>query len=296
LNRKYTCKSADPDNEVVITDFRESLKNKKDVTQSSVKMTNSNNTTNNIETFNNINNISNVFNIMIDGKSNILTNDDIVSMVLNGVTQYQYGKSDLYNRIEHKDNLKVGKFDMHDIAKITDRVTKTTDFDTLKDAYYAYDSINKNYMMRVDIYDDGYKHEWHWKCVKYKDIWNDISFQVYDHILKWHEMDLTNQYIIDKTSKPFERFYRILKACRVKPRCASVHNDKQLLHTYLDSEYYEESTSNICEELREIYNSTILDSEIYVNFHDNILNIIENNGVATFTMIKNKVEELINAF
>lgn len=248
---------------------------------SCMKGINDNTANSNTPTINNIN----FMNI------NIMTNEMFVKMMKSFVKETKFGK---YNTLD-KFLIDSDRISLNctDVLQMTDNITRTNDTEYFSDAFYLYDPINHDFMMRSDKYeDDSYKHKWQWNKCEYEDIQEDIKKQLTDNVFIELERKFNKVYMIDgSNANQLTTLYKLMKFCEILPICKTALNDNQLVYISYEPEYHKCDTNDICKTLAQMYDDTLIRIEDYYQLRDLIKSTIKTNGTSTFNMIKVKISE-----
>jgi hypothetical protein len=226
---------------------------------------------------------------IIHQQCNILTHQDLVSMVLPHVKSLKYGQSKVFDRLntfqQHVEDEQ--HIDHKDVLTMTNDITQTRDVQTLTDAYYSFNKVNRNYVRRIDGVG---KHDWTWQPCDYEDILTEIVEQLKEYVFVAYEVKLNNHFMENRESSQLINFYKINKYFLIKPRCVSARHDNQALFFNTDEEYDEHpGTIELCDELNKFFDNTIVDPWEMKEFLDKIKHLIQSNAETTYNMIEKLV-------
>jgi len=239
---------------------------------------------------NNNNNTYNLTHTIIHQQCNILTHQDLVSMVLPHIKSLKYGQSKVFDRLNHfQQHVEDEKLlDHKDFFTMTNDITQTRDVQTLTDAYYSFNKVNRNYVRRIDGIEG--KHQWIWQACDYEDILTEIVEQLKEYVFVSYEIKLNNHYKENRDSMQLINFYKINKYFLIKPLCCAARHDNQVLYYNTDDEYDDHpGTIELCDELNTLFDKTNADPWDAKDFLDKIKHLIQTNAETTYDMIEKLV-------
>lgn len=249
-----------------------------------------------------------IYQTIINQQCNIFTNGDIVSTILPFVERLKYGQTTVFDRLDKFQELMYTDNDGSDgmnhaptfnidktsVFNMTNNVTQTCDTHKFSDAYYGFDQINKNYLKRSD------EHIWKWNQCTIKEIMDDIVEQLFEYVFKPYEIKLNNAYLIEtnpdkqqEIKQQLVEFYKINKYLLIKALCCTATHDNEILFYELDSQYNNNTGTDLCKELKDLFESTMIDPWEMMGFREEIERLIQSNGKTTFNMIKTLVYDVI---
>jgi hypothetical protein len=245
-----------------------------------------------------------IYQTIINQQCNIFTNGDIVSTILPFVEHLKYGQTTVFDRLDefhelmHTDSIDnttaVFNIDKTSVFNMTNNVTRTCDTQKFSDAYYGFDQINKNYLKRSD------EHIWKWNQCTIKEIMDDIVEQLFEYVFKPYEIKLNNTFLIEPNDEDKEEikhqlveFYKINKYLLIKALCCTANHDNEVLFYELDDQYKYNTGNELCKELKDLFESTMIDPWEMMGFREEIERLIQSNGKTTFNMIKTLVCDVI---
>jgi len=241
----------------------------------------------------NTNNNINVIQYIIDGKMNATE----IIQKLEGHVNNKYGQEIVYRRLEMEEGSDRCTF-TSDLMMLTDKMTKCLDHHTLSDAYYRYDPLNKVYHMRCDKDKTDKPHKWLWKPCKEGEIMSHIMDMMKERVFDDYDTLLCRKYNenpSDILKEKVEGFYKILKYFLIKPKCCMARHDNEILFYSCNDEYADHSVGfELAETLNNLYNNLNIDQWQMMNIRTSILEIIEGNAKSAFSIIKERVIDMIN--
>jgi hypothetical protein len=253
--------------------------------------------------FNTCNNNINIIQFIIDGKMNAT---EVIHKLEGHAKHHMYGHEILYRRLddirseieEGSDRYTFTPDTKEDLMMLTDKMTKCLDHHTLSDAYYSYDSLNKVYCMRCDEDKMDKTQTWLWKPCKEGEIMSHIMDMMKERVFDDYDTLLCRKYNenpSDTLKEKVEGFYKILKYFLIKPKCCIARHDNEILYYSCDDEYNDHSVGfELSETLNNLFNNLNIDLWQMMNIRTSILEIIEGNAKSAFSVIKERVIDMIN--
>jgi hypothetical protein len=217
---------------------------------------------------------------------NILTNQDLVSLIYPHIKSLKYGQSKIFDRLNpFQQQVEDEKhIDHKDVLTMTNDITQTRDDQTLTDAYYGFNKVNLNYVKRIDGIEG--KHHWTWQPCLYSDILSEIVEQLKEYVFVAYEVKLNNNFKENGDSMQLINFYKINKYLYIKPLCCTARHDNQVLFFNTDEEYDDNpGTIELCDELNALFDNTNVDLWEMKDFLEKIEHLIQSNAGTTYDMI-----------